>query len=252
MQGVLEEALATILRTPDPVGATVAGRTDSGVHARGQVAHADVPTAAYAVVAGRSGRTAEQAATVRLNGVLPGDVRVAAVSVAPSGFDARFSALERRYSYRLADELTRPDPVRRVDTASTRGILDVDLMNAGAAGLVGLRDFAAFCKRRDGATTVRTLLQYTWTRDANGVLVGTVRADAFCHSMVRSLVGAVLPVGLRQQSAAWPAEVLRAGAREPAVAVMPARGLCLEQVVYPADEHLRSRAEQTRVRREPI
>lgn len=245
----LSVALGTILRC-DPPKPTVAGRTDAGVHARGAVCHVDVDDALYAALPGRSTRTPAEAAVSRLGGVLPDDVVVHRVAPAPPGFDARFSAVSRRYSYRLVDDPAAADPVRRRDTVVVRGPLDVERMDAAARKLLGLKDFAAFCKKREGATTVRTLLDYRWQRDADGVLVGSVLADAFCHSMVRSLVGAVVPVGLGRHTEDWPAQVLSARRRDPSVKVMPPHGLCLEEVGYPADEELAARAEESRAVRE--
>lgn len=246
VEGVLSEALTTVLRAPGPVRLTVAGRTDAGVHARGQVAHADVDAAAFAALPGRSGRAPEVAAVSRLNGVLPGDVVVHAVAVAAPGFDARFSALRRRYRYRLLDDPAALDPLRRHDTVVVRDALDAPAMDAAAGTLTGLRDFAAFCKRREGAGTVRTLLEYSWRRADDGVLEATVVADAFCHSMVRALVGAVVPVGEGRRPRDWPAQVLTAAVRDPAVKVMPAHGLSLEEVTYPADGELATRAQEAR------
>lgn len=246
VEGTLSAALTTVLRAPEPVRLVVAGRTDAGVHARGQVVHADVDASAYAVAPGRSDRGPAAALRTRLTGVLPADLVVRAVSPAPAGFDARFSARSRRYLYRLADDGATPDPLRRRDTVTVRGSLDEEGLAAAAARLVGLHDFAAFCRRREGATTIRTLLAYTWARQPDGVLAGTVVADAFCHSMVRSLVGAVLPVGLGRHDVEWPAAVLRAGRRDAGVRVMPAHGLSLEAVEYPPDAELADRAEQAR------
>jgi tRNA pseudouridine38-40 synthase len=252
VEGVLSDALATLLRAPEPVRLTVAGRTDAGVHARGQVAHVDVEHDAWLAVPGRSTRTPPEAALSRLRGILPGDVVVHAVTVAPEGFDARFSALRRRYLYRLCDRPTALDPLRRHDTVLARRPLDERAMDEAARGLVGLHDFAAFCRRREGATTVRTLLEYSWTRLEDGTLAATVVADAFCHSMVRSLVGAVVPVGEGRHPVEWPAQVLRAGDRDPGVVVMAPHGLSLEQVVYPPDDELAARALEARaVRRLP-
>ncbi len=242
----LSRALATVLRAAEPVRLTVAGRTDAGVHARGQVAHADVDPAAWAALPGRSDRPPEQAAVTRLAGVLPDDVVVRSVRVAPAGFDARFAATSRRYLYRVCDRPPTLDPLRRFDTVVVKEPLDEHALHAAAARLLGLRDFAAFCKRREGATTVRSLLEYSWRRLDDGVLAATVVADAFCHSMVRSLVGAVLPVGQGRRPAGWPAQVLAAGARDPAVAVMPPHGLSLEEVTYPPDDELASRVEAAR------
>ncbi|WP_425440337.1 tRNA pseudouridine(38-40) synthase TruA [Phycicoccus duodecadis] len=246
VEGVLSQALTTVLRAPDPVRLTVAGRTDAGVHARGQVAHADVDAAAYAALPGRSDRAPGAAAVTRLNGVLPGDVVVHAVAPAAPGFDARFSALRRRYRYRVLDDPAALDPLRRHDTVVVRDRLDAPAMDAAARQLTGLRDFAAFCKRREGAGTVRTLLEYSWQRGDDGVLEATVVADAFCHSMVRALVGAVVPVGEGRRPREWPAQVLTAGVRDPAVKVMPAHGLSLEEVTYPADDELAARAREAR------
>ncbi len=242
----VSRALTTMLRAPEPVRVTVAGRTDAGVHARGQVVHADVDPAQWAALPGRSDRAPEEAAQTRLGGILPSDVVVRHVGLAAASFDARFSATSRRYLYRLADDLAVHDPLRRRDTVAVRGRLDVERMDAAGGHLVGLRDFAAFCKRREGATTVRTLLDYSWTRLDDGVLAATVVADAFCHSMVRALVGAVVPVGQGRREVDWPAQVLAGRVRAPGVIVMPARGLSLEEVRYPADAGLAARAEQAR------
>ena len=244
----LSAGLGRILRV-DPPKLTVAGRTDAGVHARGAVCHVDVDPAAYQQLPGRSDRSPAQAAVTRLGGVLPPDIVVHQVAQAPDGFDARFSATSRRYSYRLLDDPSAADPVRRRDTVTVRGPLNLTAMNTAAAALIGLRDFAAFCKQREGATTVRTLLEYGWVRRADGVLVGTVVADAFCHSMVRSLVGALVPVGLGRRPVDWPAEVLTAARRDPGVTVMAPHGLCLEEVVYPPEADLAARARVARSRR---
>lgn len=250
VESELSAALSRVLRAPEPVRLVVAGRTDAGVHAAGTVCHADVDEAAFAALPGRSDRTPQEAAVTRLNGVLPPDVVVRDVQVAPEGFDARFSALRRRYRYRLCDDVRRLDPVRRRDTVVHKRALDVAAMDAAARNLLGLHDFAAFCKKREGATTVRTLLDYSWVRGADGVLEATVLADAFCHSMVRSLVGVVVPVGEGRREVDWPAQVLSAGRRDPAVAVMPPHGLSLVEVVYPPDDRLAERATQARATRE--
>ena len=246
VEQVLSEALATVLRAPEPVRLTVAGRTDAGVHARGQVCHADVDPLAFARLPGRSDRTPVEAAVTRLNGVLPPDVVVREVSVAPDGFDARFSAVQRRYLYRICDRAELADPLRRRDTVVVRHRLDVEAMHAAAQGLLGLQDFAAFCKKREGATTIRTLLDYAWSRAEDGTLLARVEADAFCHSMVRSLVGAVLPVGEGRQPVEWPAQVLTTGRRDPRVVVMPPHGLSLEAVSYPPAGEMAARARESR------
>ncbi|WP_460467361.1 tRNA pseudouridine(38-40) synthase TruA [Calidifontibacter terrae] len=241
----LTNAWATVLRV-DPPKIVIAGRTDAGVHARGAVCHLEVDEAAWAALPGRSRHRSEISVVARLNGVLPADVVVHTVAVAPAGFDARFSAINRRYSYRICDDPAALDPLRRHDTAVLRHQLDLDRMNEASSLLLGLNDFAAFCKKRVGATTVRTLLDYTWSRGADGIVEGRVIADAFCHSMVRALVGVVVPVGTGQHEPEWAAEVLAGRARHPRVTVMPARGLCLEEVAYPPLAELARRAQESR------
>jgi tRNA pseudouridine38-40 synthase len=182
----------------------------------------------------------------RLAGVLPADIRVRAAGRAPDGFDARFSALWRRYSYRVCDNPAAADPLRRHDTLWHFRQLDVTGMNEAALSVLGEHDFAAFCRRREGATTIRSLRTLGWHRDDDGIVVASVVADAFCHNMVRSLVGAFIAVGEGRRPAGWPAEVLAAAVRDPAVRVMPPHGLCLEEVGYPAAGALGSRAAAAR------
>ena len=162
------------------------------MHARGQVAHFDAPSQACACLEGQAVR--------RLARLLPPDVRVKAACKAPADFDARFSALWRRYSYRVSDDPIGVDPLRRHDTVAYRRPLDVVLMNVAASALVGEHDFAAFCKRREGATSIRRLIQMEWARDSETVAVATVVANAFCHNMVRALVGAMFAVGDGRQA----------------------------------------------------
>jgi len=248
VQGELVKALATAVRVPD-VAVVCAGRTDTGVHARGQVVHADVTEQVLADSAGRAQEPPLEALLRRVNGILPPDVRVRRVAAAPDGFDARFGALWRRYAYRIADTAGALDPLARAEVLAWPRPLDLEAMNDASALLVGQNDFASFCKRREGATTIRTLLELTWARDETGVAVGTVRADAFCHSMVRSLVGCLVAVGEGRRPVAWAEEILRAQTRDPAVAVAHAHGLTLEEVAYPPDAELAARAERTRARR---
>jgi tRNA pseudouridine38-40 synthase len=233
VQGEVETALATVLRLETPAPLTCAGRTDAGVHARGQVTHVDLDDEVDAEWIGR-----------RLSSLLPDDIGLRAVSVAPAGFDARFSALERRYVYRLCDRGL-ADPLARGHVVPWPRELDVDAMNAAADMLLGEHDFAAFCKKRDGATTIRTLLALHSERE-DGLLATTVRADAFCHSMVRSLMGALVAVGEHRFAPDWVQSVLETAEREARVRVMPAHGLVLEEVVYPPDEALAERAAQAR------
>jgi len=245
----LSTALTLILRASGPVRLVVAGRTDAGVHARGAVAHADIDPEGWAMLPGRSTRSPVESALARLNGVLPADLVIHRVSLAPEGFNARFSAVQRRYLYRICDQPELLDPLRRADTLVHRHGLDVHAMQVASQGLLGLRDFAAFAKKRDGATTIRTLIDFSWVRDADGVVEARVVADAFCRSMVRALVGAVIPVGEGRQPVGWPAEVLAAERRHPGVVVMPAHGLSLEQVSYPPDVEVGVRATASRFRR---
>jgi tRNA pseudouridine38-40 synthase len=246
VEATLAEALGRVLRLAALRLAgprlVVAGRTDAGVHATGQVAHVDVPALAWEAFPGRSARGPAEHLLVRLAGVLPPDVRVHGVRLAPPGFDARFSARRRRYAYRVSDHPAGVPPLRRRDVLRHPRALDAAAMTAAAGLLVGLHDFAAFCKRRDGATTIRTLLTYRWEREDDGLLVATVVADAFCHSMVRALVGAVLPVGEGRRPPEWPRAVLTRAVRDPGVTVAAAHGLVLAEVDYPDDAGLAERA----------
>lgn len=237
VQGVVEEALGRLLGLAPP-SLIVAGRTDAGVHARGQVAHVDVPASSWLPVAER--------AVPRLARLLPADVRIRSARRVTPEFDARFSALWRRYAYRVCDNPAGPDPLRRHEITVHRRPLVLDRMNAAARLLTGEHDFAAFCRKRDGATTIRSLIRLDWSPEGPDVAVATVVADAFCHNLVRSLVGALLAVGDGRKPIAWPAGVLENRVRDPAVHVAPALGLCLEEVRYPPDADLARRAAQTR------
>ncbi|MFE9885242.1 tRNA pseudouridine(38-40) synthase TruA [Streptomyces scopuliridis] len=241
VQGEIEDALRTVTRSSRTYELTVAGRTDAGVHARGQVAHVDLPDDVWAEHRERLLR--------RLAGRLSHDVRVWKVTEAPPGFNARFSAVWRRYAYRVTDHPGGVDPLLRGHVLWHDWPLDVAAMNAASAALRGEHDFAAYCKRREGATTIRTLQRLEWERDAHGVITATVRADAFCHNMVRSLVGALLFVGDGHRPVEWPAKVLAAGVRDSAVHVVRPHGLTLEEVGYPADELLGERNRAARNKR---
>ena len=239
VQDVLTDALGRVLRLPEPAQLTVAGRTDAGVHAEGQAAHLDVPRAAWSAVD-------PDRILWSLAGVLPPDVRVRALTAAPAGFDARFSALWRRYRYRVCDAPAAADPLRRHDTLWHPRPVRVERMNTAAGPLLGEHDFAAFCRRREGATTVRRLLRLDWIRDPDGIAVATVVADAFCHNMVRAMVGALIAVGEERRDPGWPRQVLSAAVRDGAVHVAPAHGLCLAEVRYPPAAELAARAVETR------
>ena len=239
VQEELETALATVLRIP--VRLTVAGRTDAGVHATGQVASCDVPADTWAEQAGKLLR--------RLRGVLPADIAVTTAEVAHPDFDARFAALARHYVYRLTDAPAGPPPLRRSDTVGWPRALDAEAMALAAGLLLGEHDFAAFCRRREGATTIRTLLRLDVSRDGALITVAA-SADAFCHSMVRSLVGALLAVGEGRRPPEWPAGLLPRLERADEVPVAPAAGLTLVAVDYPPDERLAERILETRRRRD--
>ena len=252
VQGELEAALTVLLRAPEQVRIACAGRTDAGVHARGQVAHADVPAGLWAALESRGADVPVR----RLAGVLPDDVRVRRVRPAPPGFDARWSASSRTYAYRVSDLPGGADPLLRSHvlhhTGPRNGRLDVDAMNAAAVTLLGEHDFAAYCRRREGASTVRTLLELRWEREHDtGLAVMWIRADAFCHSMVRAVVGALLPVGDGRRPVAWPGQILVGARREPDADVAPPVGLCLEHVDYPPDDDLAAQAQRARRFRGP-
>ncbi|MFE0699944.1 tRNA pseudouridine(38-40) synthase TruA [Streptomyces sp. NPDC058872] len=241
VQGEIEDALRTVTRSKETHELTVAGRTDAGVHARGQVAHVDLPVGLW--------EEHREKLLRRLAGRLPHDVRVWRVAEAPAGFNARFSAIWRRYAYRVTDDPGGVDPLLRGHVLWHDWPLDPDAMNEAATALIGEHDFAAYCKKREGATTIRTLQVLRWERRDDGVLEATVKADAFCHNMVRSLVGALLFVGDGHRPVDWPGKVLAAGVRDSAVHVVRPHGLTLEEVGYPADELLAARSREARNKR---
>lgn len=240
--GVLDAGLARLAGPDGASGLTVAGRTDAGVHARGQVCHVDLAGAVWAKFSGTLVR--------RLAGILPPDLRVMAATPVTPEFDARFSALARRYAYRVSDAPYGVDPLRRHDTLAWPRPLDLAALRATAGGLLGEHDFAAYCRRQPDRSTVRTLLGLDWQREPDGILVATVTADAFCQSMVRSLVGAMLEVGDGRRPPTWPADLLARGERAGEVRVAPAHGLTLVGVDYPDDpRQWAARAALTRRRR---
>lgn len=235
--GVISAELDRVLGAGTATGLTVAGRTDAGVHATGQVCHVDLPDEAWSAV--------EETLLRRLAGLLPPDVRVRAAYAVDGSFDARFSALFRRYEYRVTDERYGAEPLRRFDTLAWPRPLDLDLLNQAAGGLVGEHDFAAFCKRKENATTIRTVTRIEWRRDPDGILVATVQADAFCQAMVRSLVGGMLAVGEGRRPPDWPGSLLSRNARVDEVPVVGPHGLTLVEVGYPDATEFAARAELT-------
>jgi tRNA pseudouridine38-40 synthase len=243
--GVLLEALGVLVGADTAFGLTVAGRTDAGVHATGQVCHVDLPTDAW--------HGLRDSLLRRLAALMPPDARVRSAVAVPDTFDARFSATYRRYEYRVVDTPYGPEPLRRHDTLGWNRPLELDRLRQGAAGLVGEHDFAAYCKRKEHATTVRAITRLDWRREPDGVLILTVQADAFCQAMVRSLVGAMLSVGDGRRGPDWPARLLRLRERSSEITVAPAHGLTLVEVGYPDDPaEFERRAEATRRRRDPV
>lgn len=266
--GSLSDALKVLLRAEVPL--VVAGRTDAGVHATGQVAHIDVDAEGLLALTPRNRRSdaadagaelmtaADQLVLARLAGIrgllrrlagiLPADVRVREITVAPEGFDARFAAMRRHYRYRITSTPYGAEPLRRFDTLAWPHRLDTDLMAEAARQLVGLHDFAAYCKPREGATTIRELqsLDVIGLDEPGEVVALDVVADAFCHSMVRALVGSLIAVGEGRVPVERPTELLAARVRSGAINVAPARGLTLVRVDYPPAAALAARAEETR------
>ncbi|MCW2288573.1 tRNA pseudouridine(38-40) synthase TruA [Leucobacter luti] len=261
VQGELESALGVLLRADQEPRLTVGGRTDAGVHARGQVAHLDVTAEQLAKWTGRvqDGRSGElsEAETARLrarrlNGVLNRTTRGIAVHsarIVPETFDARFSALRRRYEYRLRSSGARRDPLTARFTADVAHRLDIDVMQRASDELLGLNDFTTFCRAREGSTAVRDLLCFEWRVTEDGAFAARIEADAFCHSMVRAIVGAVVAVGTERIEIDELVRLRDARTRTSRFAVMPAHGLSLEEITYPEDKDLAARAEQTRARR---
>ena len=268
VQGSLEAALEVLIRRP--VRLTVAGRTDSGVHARGQVVHFDLTGPEWTGLTRGAALTPEEALVRRMRGILNKDLTMAlrkakaakraihamegaitvhSASLAPEGFDARFSALWRRYSYRIADREASRDPLTRGVTLWHDFSLDEHRMNQAAEAVLGVRDFLSFCKPRTGATTVRELQEFSFLRRPDGVMEAHLRADAFCHNMVRSLVGGAILVGAGERTPEWLGTRLQARIRDSESMLAPPHPLILEEVRYPADGELQFRADNTRAKR---
>ena len=237
VQQSVEDAISTVAQAKAET--IVAGRTDAGVHATGQVIHVDLP---------ESLELTDLA--YKLNRILDQDIRINQITIAPPAFHARFSALRRYYEYRILDENKVIPPLSRFNTESWYRPLDVDVMNQASALLLGTHDYAAFCKFREGATTIRTLETYSWRRDNHGILIADVVADAFCYSMVRNLVGAIVCVADGRKDASWISTLLENKERVSDSLVFPARGLSLYKVDYPDDAELLERAAKTIARRE--
>lgn len=243
VQGEIESALAEITQSNSEL--TVAGRTDAGVHATNQVAHVDLPSLDRF---GKEWRLDDL--TYRLNRMLDEDIRIQKITLAPSNFHARFSALRRHYIYKIADGKRQLEPLRRFDIAPYYRELDMAAMNQASKEVLGEHDFATFCKVGSTGTTIRKLERFEWHRDPENTLIADVVADAFCYSMVRTLVGAVVRVGEGRFEASWLGEILKKRERVSETLVFPARGLTLVGVEYPADDQLKARAEVTARRRD--
>lgn len=222
IQEEIETALAKI--TQSPIETIVAGRTDAGVHASGQVIHVDVPE-----------NSEIKELVFKLNRMLDEDIRILKVSVMDKGFHARFSAIQRSYTYKILDGNQVVSPLHRLDVAPWYRSLDLEVLNKASSMLIGEHDFAAFCKFREGANTVRNLVRFNWIRDDEGYLIADIAADAFCYSMVRTLVGAVVCVAEGRFSTDWISAMLDNKERVPDSLVFVARGLTLRHVDYPTD-----------------
>ena len=278
VQGELEQALHTILRVPaddpdEPLRLTVAGRTDTGVHALHQVCHLDVGESTLDRCVGHMGVPAPEALFRRLSRMVPDDIAIHAVSVAPEGFDARFSALERTYVYRICDDARPVDPRMRGFVLALDDRLDLDAMNAAAAMTIGLHDFGSFATPNPGGTTIREVKRAHWSRipvsplvpgasggagtaggytvpaAESGLVCFTIVADAFARNMVRSLVNACVKVGQGRKDLDWFAEKMATPLREGSTGPIAPQGLTLEHVAYPAADQLAARAEAIRAKR---
>jgi tRNA pseudouridine38-40 synthase len=233
VQATVEHAVATVLRI-DPVTVQCAGRTDAGVHARGQVVHFDIPTSTLMEM---------NDLVYKFNSLLPEDVAFLDLQITTPDFDARFSALARNYSYLIY--LSGRNPLLRNHAHRSWMPLDVAAMHEASQRLLGIHDFAAFCRKREGATTIRTLLRFDWAQTSEGLIRADIKADAFCYSMVRGLVGAVLEVGEGKRPAQWVTEYLEGRARKPEIYAAPALGLTFESVEYPPADEFASRVQET-------
>lgn len=217
-------------------GITVAGRTDAGVHAHHQVLHIDL-SVQHIRRLGRFGvpELIEGAIRDRLNSLLDADVRVHAVAKISQDFDARFAATYRRYRYRIADASSVKDPIEANNTLWLRRNLDVLAMQAAGLTLCGLHDFASFCRPRPFSTTIRELREVRVARrqDENRVIEVHLLADAFCHNMVRSIVGALIAVGEGRATVSDVKARLDAAERTTSFKVVEPKGLTLMEIGYP-------------------
>jgi tRNA pseudouridine38-40 synthase len=243
VQGELVTALTTVFgESKDAFGMRVAGRTDAGVHATAQVAHIDLSPAQLK----RLGRSVGMVG--KLNDLLPTDIRIHSVTEAPAGFDARFSASYRRYRYRISDGLSVKNPLKARYTLWLNHELDLLAMKAASLELFGMHDFASFCRRKPNATTIREVRDIQIKRNPieENIVEVELLADAFCHNMVRSIVGALIAAGEGKASPDDVAEKLAKRTRIGSYKVQPAHGLTLIEIGYPADDELEAQAERAR------
>ncbi len=230
-------------KSDDDFSMRVAGRTDAGVHAKHQVCHLDIPEDRLVRI-GRDPLNAK-----RLNTLLPDDVIAHEFEPVSADFDARFSALGRHYRYTIADTQNKKDPRLVRYALEYKRMLDVEVLNQAASVLVGLHDFAAFCKPRKGASTIRNLKELHAVRQPDGLITIEIHADAFCHNMVRALVGSIVAVADSRITIADLERVLKTGSRGNRFRVVAAKGLSLESVDYPNPSEYAKQAELTRVMR---
>jgi tRNA pseudouridine38-40 synthase len=223
VQGVVEDALARLC--DQPVATVGAGRTDAGVHANGQAMHADVPP---------HSRMLEDLARARgaLDAMCGPAITIWRVRRVPATFDARFSAVRRRYRYRICDSDAMA-PLWRHDTWHVKGPrLDDSAMHASGRVLIGEHDFSAFCRRRDDQHLIRRIDDLAVRRLRAGLVVVDVAGKAFCHQMVRSVTGCLYAVGRRRRPPEWVADVLASRDRQAVGQVAPPHGLTLVAVSY--------------------
>jgi len=243
VQGELLKALTTVFgKSKNAFEMRVAGRTDAGVHATAQVVHIDLTPQQLK----RLGRTVGMMGS--LNDLLPDDIRIHNVTEAPEGFDARYSASYRRYRYTIADKLAPKNPLLARSTLWIKHELDLVNMQASALGLVGLHDFASFCRPKLGATTIREVRELTVKRNpaAGNVIEVEIRADAFCHNMVRAIVGALIAAGEGKTTPDGVIKRLEKRSRIGSFKVQPPHGLTLIEVGYPPNHQLAAQAEMAK------
>lgn len=235
VEGDLVKALEVIFGKLEN-GLRVAGRTDAGVHAIAQVLHVDLtPVQARRIKSGLP---------KRLNAMLPRDVRIHKVELAAEGFHARFSATSREYRYRINQSAIENPLIGRYQLWH-KYPLDASKMHDAGQHLLGLHDFASFCKRRAGSTTIREMKKLR-VSEAKGEIVIDLEADAFCHNQVRSIVGALVAIGENTLSLKQLLAILDQKKRVGKFKVVGAEGLTLMKVNYPKDHLLAKQAEKTR------